>query len=489
MKNVRFPINAFTILMICSCFALLLGTTQIRAQDLLACPAALTGYLRPLLSVGGRGEIRADGVPTRARFTPTINAGISFQIEPGTSFTVIGGPACADGYLWWRVAYGEQIGWTAESSVSERIYYFQPAPPLSDSPRAPITRETLGQVRDLGLTLPSARFSVAAFAPWAMVYGTQVPLTVLRASDPTQALAMLTTDARTSAADIDATGSRILVGGYNAATQGYFAQLYRYVPGAVTPLFSILSPILLTDAPPLVNVAISPPYLLTLHAEVDAEVGALLIWDAETGALTGRVELAMSPASLVIDGTGLVAAVSALAGANAQTVLVDLRTAEVVASAEDYGVLAWNPYPGSWREQLLIGRNDGVVVVYLALPPEAAQPLQIVPARLQRLGEVEVFVRRPDMNISVLSMAVDPRAALLAVGGGSRFDGALPEDFRAAVAFVDLETFIVDANSIRSDDWRSVDQLGFSADGTALWVGYSPREGASALGVFGVAGG
>lgn len=458
-------------------------------SDYLACPADLSGYLRPLLTIGGRGEIRADGVPTRARFAPTLNAQIAFQIEPGTSFAVIGGPACADGYLWWRVAYNGRLGWTAESSAEERIYYFQPAAAVSSAPRPSISRDVLANLSALRFELPSTRFALSAFAPLAFVHPSDMPPTLLASDDPTRVRGTLDAGGRIVDAAVDDGGAHVAVGAFDIESGSYYAALYRYFPGANPSLVSALrSNISLDTELLLVAVALQPPYLLTLHGDSERSSGALLIWAMDTGELVGRVALRMAPAHIVGDSTGLVAAVSAAGGVGAETVLIDLRSQEIVARAPDYGVLAWNPYPGSGREELLIGRADGTVAFYLVLPAEAAQPPQIVPARLERLGEVEVFVRRPDVATSALSLAVDPRGQLVAVGGGAD-DGALPDDFSASVAFIDLTTFIVSADSVRDDDWRRVDQLAFSSDGTALWVGYASREDGSGVRLYGVAAG
>lgn len=489
-----FLASAYRIVLCAAFMFISLGAASLRVgaqteADYLACPADLGGYLRPLLAVGGRGEIRADGVPTRARTAPTIQAQIAFQIEPGTSFTVIGGPACADGYFWWRVAYNGQLGWTAESSAEERIYYFQPAAAVASAPRPAITRESLASLSPLPFDLPPSRFTLSPFTPLAFVRPPDALPALLASDDPTRVRGTLDAGGRIVDTAIDAAGAHVAVGMFDNQGSSYSAALYRYLPGADPALVPALrSQITLADELPLIAVALQPPYLLTLHGNSEQSAGALLTWAMDTGELVGRIDLPMSPASLVGDSTGLVAAVSALGGAGAESLLIDLRTQEIVARAPDYGVLAWNPYPGSGREQLLIGRADGIVAVYLALPAEAAQPPQIVPERLERLGEVEVFVRRPDVATSVMSMALDPGGQLLAVGGGSN-DTTLPDDFIASVAFIDLETFIVSADSLRDDGWRAVEQLGFSSDGTTLWVGYVSREGRAGLRLYGAAAG
>jgi hypothetical protein len=469
-------------------FLLLTGFPQaVSAQDLLACPADYTGYLRPLLTIGQRGEIRADGVPLRARAAPALSARLAFQIEPGTSFVVVAGPACADGYLWWRILYEGQTGWAAESSGAARTYYVQPAPALP-MPRPAIARDTLNALDILPFAVPAGRFDTPAFAPRLLLRASSAALELRDSSAPGRVMGRLDVPGRIVDAVTDSSGDYIFVGAYDSTRAAYNASLYRYRAGA-NPAISLTPPrtIDLSEELPLTAVAISAEALLTLHSAVDESRGALVFWSRDAGERLGSVELPMSPAHIRIDATGQAAAVSAVSGLNAQTVLIDLPSQQMVASAPDYGVIEFNPYPGSGREQLLIGKADGRVAVYLALPSETASPPQIIPARLARLGEVEVFVRRPDITISVTSLAIGAGGTFAAVGGESTATNeTLPDDFRASVAFLDMTTFIVDATSVSGDDWRSVDDLAFSADASALWVSYRTRQNEAGLSIFGV---
>jgi uncharacterized protein YraI len=38
------------------------------------------------------------------------------MIGPGEEFDIIGGPSCANGYVWWQIRYNNQTGWTVEGS-------------------------------------------------------------------------------------------------------------------------------------------------------------------------------------------------------------------------------------------------------------------------------------------------------------------------------------------------------------------------------------
>ena len=77
------------------------------------------------LTVGGQGRV-TPGVPNKLRSAPSTSAEQTGNIPGEDIFTVIGGPQCADGYLWWQVNYNGQIGWTASGSGAE--YWVEPYP-------------------------------------------------------------------------------------------------------------------------------------------------------------------------------------------------------------------------------------------------------------------------------------------------------------------------------------------------------------------------
>lgn len=85
------------------------------------CPGAPA----PRLTVGGQGRV-TPGVPNKMRNSPGT-AGAQIGSIPGEGvFTVVAGPQCADGYLWWQVNYEGTIGWTANGGNGE--YWVEPYP-------------------------------------------------------------------------------------------------------------------------------------------------------------------------------------------------------------------------------------------------------------------------------------------------------------------------------------------------------------------------
>jgi uncharacterized protein YgiM (DUF1202 family) len=77
------------------------------------------------LTVGGQGRV-TPGVPNKLRSAPSTSAEQTGNIPGGEVFSVVGGPQCADGYLWWQVTYNGQTGWTASGTGAE--YWVEPYP-------------------------------------------------------------------------------------------------------------------------------------------------------------------------------------------------------------------------------------------------------------------------------------------------------------------------------------------------------------------------
>ena len=79
----------------------------------------------PRLSVGGRGRV-TPGLPNKIRSAPSTGAPQTGSIPGEGVFSVLSGPRCVDGYLWWQVEYEGVTGWTANGGDGE--YWVEPAP-------------------------------------------------------------------------------------------------------------------------------------------------------------------------------------------------------------------------------------------------------------------------------------------------------------------------------------------------------------------------
>ncbi|NPV75259.1 MAG: SH3 domain-containing protein [Anaerolineae bacterium] len=69
------------------------------------------------LTLYGRAMVSPDPpVPNRVRSEPNLGAEILGEIQPGQGMTIIEGPVCTDGWIWWKVQADNTnlIGWTAE---------------------------------------------------------------------------------------------------------------------------------------------------------------------------------------------------------------------------------------------------------------------------------------------------------------------------------------------------------------------------------------
>lgn len=74
----------------------------------------------PQMRVGDIGIVSTeDPRPLRVRSLPNLQGEILTEVFPETEFTVVDGPICADGFIWWNISIGESgiTGWSAEGTV------------------------------------------------------------------------------------------------------------------------------------------------------------------------------------------------------------------------------------------------------------------------------------------------------------------------------------------------------------------------------------
>lgn len=77
----------------------------------------------PRLEIGGRGRV-TPGLPNRIRTLPSTSGEQIGEIPAGSVFDVLAGPECAEGFLWWNIAFGGLVGWTAEGNADG--YFAEP---------------------------------------------------------------------------------------------------------------------------------------------------------------------------------------------------------------------------------------------------------------------------------------------------------------------------------------------------------------------------
>lgn len=84
------------------------------------CPGAPAARL-----IVGAVALVAPGSANNIREAAATSAKVVIQAQPGDNLLVIGGPTCAEGYLWWNVALTSgEIGWTVEGS--SKGYFLNP---------------------------------------------------------------------------------------------------------------------------------------------------------------------------------------------------------------------------------------------------------------------------------------------------------------------------------------------------------------------------
>ena len=114
---------------------------------------------------GMTGQV-TPGSANRLRDLPSRSGNIITEIPGGDTFTVLDVPTCADGLRWWRVAYDDQQGWTAEGSDGEYFLELlpdQPAPAVApvDNQRQ-IDQWGYGTALDTAWSPDGSRFIVAS---------------------------------------------------------------------------------------------------------------------------------------------------------------------------------------------------------------------------------------------------------------------------------------------------------------------------------------
>ncbi|MBZ0298894.1 MAG: hypothetical protein K8J31_04090 [Anaerolineae bacterium] len=88
------------------------------------------------LTVGGTGRVTTvPSLPNRMRSYPSFYGAVVGQIPAGAAFSVIGGPICESGILWWQVNSSGTVGWTAEGDGY--TYWLEPAGNVPQPPPPP----------------------------------------------------------------------------------------------------------------------------------------------------------------------------------------------------------------------------------------------------------------------------------------------------------------------------------------------------------------
>lgn len=87
-------------------------------------PITCTGAQVSRLYPGIPARVVPFGGANRMRSEPSINGEVVGSIPPGSSFEVLDGPECANGFAWFEVEFQGVVGWTAEGDSED--YWLEP---------------------------------------------------------------------------------------------------------------------------------------------------------------------------------------------------------------------------------------------------------------------------------------------------------------------------------------------------------------------------
>jgi hypothetical protein len=101
------------------------GATNLPDNPTSSCPGAPPQQM----TVNQRGYVCTRSDPVRLRTSPARSASALFQLEPGTQFTIIGGPSCSDNWSWWNIRLDDgTTGWVSEGGDEIDPYFICPSP-------------------------------------------------------------------------------------------------------------------------------------------------------------------------------------------------------------------------------------------------------------------------------------------------------------------------------------------------------------------------
>jgi hypothetical protein len=215
------------------------------------CPGAMPTRLR----VGMTARVRTDGLPVNIRSSASSSSTRAGQMNPGDTFTITGGPQCAESLVWWPISYGQINGWAAEGA--NNIYWIEPT-----AEAAPVVTSAVTP----GIT-PGAVSLVPQI--YNLPEGNQQPITAANAGQMTRFIELPISEAITG-----------LAWSGDALAVTSFSGIWLY------NMLALQQPPRLFKVPngPTYAVAFSPDGSLMITGHNDNTVR---LWDISTGSLRG----------------------------------------------------------------------------------------------------------------------------------------------------------------------------------------------------------
>lgn len=100
-----------------------------------ACPDDFSGYLTPRLMIGQQARVLPD-VILNVRPQPSLDFARIGRVSGSATFTVLDGPQCNVGFVWWFGEIDGITGWVAEGDMGDDEYYLELRGELVLIPRA-----------------------------------------------------------------------------------------------------------------------------------------------------------------------------------------------------------------------------------------------------------------------------------------------------------------------------------------------------------------
>jgi hypothetical protein len=453
---------------------LMLTVNLLHAQSdvYVPCPADYAGYLPTILTLGEVAEIQAGGTPNRVRRLPSLEGEYLFDIAPGSQFPLIGGPVCTDGIVWWQVAAGGRVGWTAESNTADRLYYLQSAPPevqpavtlenvLSASGSAAITPENVASLMAAPYApLPARAMAASGFNNLLAILNPDGDsLLLYNAAAPTLPFAGESLDGEGVALAASATSVSLAVG--IGDDVGYRARLYAYLPGDLAPVVPTLAEdiALSADAGALVSIALQPPYLATAQMISLTQGGSFTLWDSNSGESLARFDPPIAPSDLRFNAAGTLLLASNADAGTEVPYLVDTVERNRLPLFDGRGHTAFTSDNG-----FALGASSSAEITSFRAFTISKPGTIDLEGRLFTI-ETEGLASN---DLMITALVANQQASLLAFAVDVQPGVTAPSGFAPYLGFIDLDAGELLPTTLPLPDAATVRDLAFSADGSAL---------------------